>query len=213
MNSSPPEFNIDLATEKLKSQRIPAEVLDFGFQSYDKSRVRLNEVVSESKFSVIDVGPGFNPPNLSIDQKSGDLWIGADLALKSEPNQTIARGDRRVEQGAKRVLIPGEVEVLPAFKADLIMMIAPNPKNIVDDDLLGQVVKFLGVGTKFYLKLDNRTSEAKSFGAEAREVVKKFLKENGFVPDELDGLGDRIIDTSSSKDAIGGAVFKAKKVR
>ena len=214
MNGTTSEISIDMGKEKLKRSLIPAEVLDFGFQNFDKSKPCLQEILSKSKFTVIDVGPGFNPPKLSVDQKSTDLWIGADIALKSEPvNQMVARGSRDVEERAKRILVPGEIEALPKFTADLIMIIAPNPKNIVEDDLLGQIDKFVGPGTRIYILLDNRTAESHQFGKEAKAKIVRFLKEKKFTRDDLSDLDGRIIDPSGSQDAIGGTIFKGKKIK
>lgn len=209
----PTDSELVQSHEKLTDSLISARVLDFRLKSYEASRAEIMGIIERSNFKVLDVGPGFRPPEISIDQRSGDGWIGADVALGYNIDQKVARGDRRVEMGAERVLVPGEVEVIPSFKADLIMMIAPNPRNIVEDDLLGQIEKFIGQGTKIYILLDNRTIESRQYEAEARREVVKFLKTNGFVQDDLSDLDGRVIDTSRSKDAIGGTVFKGKKVK
>jgi hypothetical protein len=213
MIGTPLDAELNLSKEKLTDSLIPAIVLDFRLKTYDKSKVQMMEIIQRSNFKVLDVGPGFRPPGISIDQRSGDLWIGADVALGYFIDQKVARGDRRVEMGAERVIVPGEVEVIPSFQADLIMMIAPNPRNIVEDDLLGQMEKFIGPGTKIYLLLDNRTNESRQFGADARRTIIQFLRKNGVVEDDLSDLDGRVIDTSRSKDAIGGTVFKGKKIK
>lgn len=213
MNGEPIDFHLDLALEKLTSPLVQAEVLDFRLKTFDESKARLKDILSKSSFSVLDVGPGFRPPNLSIDQRSGDVWVGVDVALGYFVDQKVARGDRDVDVNSSRLIVPGEVEVLPAFKADLIMMIAPNPRNIVEDDLLGQLEKFIGPGTKIYILLDNRTAESQQYGREAKKEITTFLKQHGFVQDEFNDLEGRVIDTSMSKDAVGGTVFKGKKIR
>lgn len=213
MNGEPIDLHLNLISEKLVSPLVQAEVLDFRLKTFDQSKARLKEVLSQSKFSVLDVGPGFRPPNLSIDQRPGDLWVGVDIALGYFVDQKVARGDRDVDINSKRLIVPGEVEVLPEFKADLIMMIAPNPRNIVEDDLLGQLEKFIGPGTKVYILLDNRTAESHQFGKAAKAEIIRFLKSSGFAQNDLSDLDGRVIDTSRSKDAVGGTVFKAKKFR
>ncbi len=213
MIGSPAVAEFNLGKERVTDTLLSARVLDFRLKTFDASKAQIMEIIERSKFRVLDVGPGFRPPGLSVDQRSGDVWIGADVALGYFIDQKVARGDRRVEMGAERVLVPGEVEVIPSFKADLIMMIAPNPRNIVEDDLLGQLEKFIRQGTIIYILLDNRTNESRQYGEEARRIIRRFLKENGIVQDDLSDLDGRVIDTSRSKDAVGGTVFKGKKLK
>lgn len=208
-----PEFALNLAKEKIKTPLLETKKLDFRLAKYDESRAAFRREVEKSNFKVLDVGPGFNPPVLSIDQKDGDLWIGVDPALDYEVDTKTQRGERLVEMGASRILVPGEADVMPAFKADLIMIVAPNPKDIVEGGLLDQIEKYLGKGTMVYLKLDNRTMESAIYGKSAKAKIIDFFRQHGFISDELNDLNGRMIDTSTSKDAVGGSVFKAKKIR
>jgi len=209
------EAGINIGSEKIKSDRLTADVLDLRLKQnqekqYDDVREKLKLEAGKAKFTVLDIGPGLQPV-LSIDQKDGDLWVGVDVALGYEENQTVSRSERTVEMGAKRILIPAEAETVPEFKADLIMIIAPNPENIVKDGLLEQIEKFIGQETMIFIKLDNRTVENEVYGVRARAMIKGFLRKHHFVQDDLSSLGDRAIDTTHSKDAIGGTVFRGKK--
>ncbi len=194
-------------------RRVDAEVLDFRLKTFDDSKAKLREEVAKAKFKILDIGPGFNPPLLSIELKEKDLWVGVDPALGFDQNQKVDKGNLEASVNSKRILIPGYADEAPPFKADLMMLVAPNPKDIAEGDLLDQLEKFFGQGTQIYILLDRRTNESRIYGQTAGDKIKSFLKRNGFVPDDLEGIGDREIDISSSKDAIGGRVFKGKKVR
>ncbi|HAI22818.1 TPA: hypothetical protein DCP77_03820 [Candidatus Collierbacteria bacterium] len=191
--------------------RLDYEVVDFGSLSAVEKKEKMDSLRVGRNFVVLDIGPGGERTNLSVSQRKGDLWIGVDRAINAN-NIDFRKGSVRVDEDSKRVLVPSYTDELPDVKADLIMMVAPNPQSIVEEGLLGDIERFCKKGTQLFILLDNRTRESQFYGKKALRVLAEFLENNNFDPDDL-AIGDRKIDTSTSRDAIGGRVVTASKFR
>ncbi len=187
------------------------EVVDFGNLSAVEKKEKMESLLVGRNFVVLDIGPGGERTNLSVSQRKGDLWIGVDRAINAN-NIDFRKGSVRIDEDTKRVVVPGYTDELPDVKVDLIMMVAPNPQSIVEEGLLSDVERFCKKGTQLFILLDNRTRESQLYGKKALKVLAEFLENNNFDPDDL-VIGDRKIDTSTSRDAIGGRVVTASKFR
>lgn len=187
------------------------EVVDFGNLNAVEKKEKMESLLVGRNFVVLDIGPGGERTNLSVSQRKGDLWIGVDRAINAN-NIDFRKGSVRIGEDTKRVIVPGYTDELPDVKVDLIMMVAPNPQSIVEEGLLSDVERFCKKGTQLFILLDNRTRESQFYGKKALKVLAEFMENNNFDPDDL-AIGDRKIDTSTSRDAIGGRVVTASKFR
>lgn len=189
------------------------EVVYFGEMTPLEREAKMKSLVEGRKFIVIDVGPGFDPPLLSIDQLQRDLWIGVDNTPVEKKFTKANKGRCKTLPGSKRVFCPStDIDEVPEVKADLIMMVAPNPLNIIEDGLLYKLEKFLKVGTKIYIKQGNVMDEDRRYRKEAKKMINAFLFGNGFMDNDID-IGNRSIDTSTSKNSIGGLITVGEKIR
>lgn len=203
--------NSEKAKKVELSSSLSYEVVDFSNMRAVEKKEKMESLLVDRNFVVLDIGPGGERTNLSVSQRRGDLWIGVDRAINAN-NIDFRKGSLRIDEDAKRVIVPGYTDELPDVKVDLIMMVAPNPQSIVEEGLLSDIERFCKKGTQLFILLDNRTRESQFYGKKAMKVLAEFLENNSFDPDDL-AIGDRKIDTSSSRDAIGGRVVTACKFR
>jgi hypothetical protein len=187
------------------------EVVDFGKMSVGEKKEKMERLRNGRNFVVLDIGPGGERTNLSVSQRKGDLWIGVDPAIDVNKID-FRKGLVKIEEQAKRVIVPGYSDELPDVKADLVMMVAPNPQNIAEEGLLNDIERFCKKGTQLFILLDKRTRESLVYGKDALKKIARFMEKNHFDPEELE-IGDRKIDISSSRDATGGRVITATKFR
>lgn len=168
----------------------------------------VGEVGAERRLIVIEVGCGVDPIcAISKDeaQKRAVIWIGIDPGIRGLL-LTSSLGDG-VDM---KILVRDEASSLVGVVADLIVMVAPNPRDLVDD-LLEQVEGFFVPNkTKIVIALDDRTHESKEFRRDAILAVQNWavdqkvrVKVDSVGPvleKSLDSLG-LLIDAGMSQDA------------
>lgn len=158
------------------------------------------EILAGSTFTILDVGCGENP-RLSWALASGDLWVGCDPAAT---NGIVIKGDRPLRQSARLVVFSYMAEEIPAFKPDVISIIAPNQEDIVKGHIFDDTLeRFLDSNKEQALVviLDTRTYESELYQEEAKEIIRDWRKKNGFKPDAENSALDKF--KLNSADAGG----------
>lgn len=164
----------------------------------------LENLLSQSSKTILDIGCG-NPPRLSFELNSNNLWVGCDKSI-IEKGETILihRGETEVNSSSKLLVYSYDLENMPTLKPDVMMAIAPNPMVIWDRKIFGEDLKrFLHPNKKqyFIIALDHRTQEELGYGKEARYLALTWLKNNGFKPLADSPILDRYVANSGDIEA------------
>lgn len=132
--------------------------------------------------SYLDIGCG-ESPRLSVKLRKGDVWVGCDPAI-SAPGKTISvHSGVSVDREAKMFVFSDIAAEVPEFKPDYLISIAPNPKDVVEGNIINdELEKFLDQGKyQFFLVVfDNRTFEAQGYLREALRTTLSWMEEHGF---------------------------------
>ena len=164
----------------------------------DLSPAEFGEKLRGTKgLKILDIGSG---GRLSISLKKGDLYVMVDPVI--DPNGSIISGLNRRDVGSQVISFSGSVEDVPVFAPDLTLIVAPNPVDIIDGDLLNSARPFLRQSKNVLVVLDTRTIEATinpvTFRAdnsglnEAKGKVSLFLTRLGFDVQRKRGMNDSI---------------------
>ncbi len=159
---------------------------------------------------ILEVGCG-NPPRVSLPPERNGLWVGCDPAIPVMGHEKLILPRNFCAEGAKFVVFPWELDDrhIPSFHPDLIVLTAPNPKDVVEG-LLYQLERFLEKGQEIQIALDTRTHEAKTLGKEAVIETKTWLIKHGFQFKSGKVEGRNWNSADMGNEAI---VFIGKKVR
>ncbi len=146
---------------------------------------------------ILDVGSG---GRLSVSLRSGDLYVMVDPMMG--PGGSIISGENRREQGSKTVCFSSDIQDVPRFRSDLVMMVAPNPVDIIDGDLLDQLLPYFRMSKNVLFVLDTGTIEAtinpvtlrpdNSGLSMAKQKISSILRQNGYDVEIRRGTGDSI---------------------
>ena len=144
------------------------------------NEVDFKKALGESEgHKILEIGCGEEPrPSWTID--NNDIWIGCDPAI-TDPRIIHVEKDFPKE---KLIVFDRKVEEIPPFKPDYFSVVAPNPKEIVEEREIfnDELEKFLSEDKNqyFVIPLDNRTHQAEGYGEEALEIIQEWMKEHGF---------------------------------
>jgi len=184
MSEKPGDFpNSNTRTEKRQSGPYLGAI-------FNPDSNQFREILAGSTFSILDVGCGENP-RLSWGLNAGNLWVGCDPAAT---NGIVIKGECPVRHSAWLVVFPYMAEEIPAFKPDVISIIAPSQEEIVKGYVFNDTLKrFLDPDKEQALVviLDTRTWEADKFQEEAKQVIRGWRRENGFRPDRENPVLDK----------------------
>jgi len=143
------------------------------------------KILKKGKFTILDIGCG-KEPRLSWTLEKDDMWVGCDPAIKlpgENNNVSIQLPDNPINRESSLVVFTESVRDIPSFKPDYISIIAPNPKDIVDDKIFNEhLEKFLSDEKEQHIiiALDNRTYESAGYREEAIETIRKWMKDKNF---------------------------------
>ncbi len=126
---------------------------------------------------ILDVGMA---GRMNANVGSGSLYIGVDPLIG--PNDRFKLGVNKIGQGARVVAFESKIDELQVFNTDLLICVAPNPENIVEDGLLYDLEGHLKKARHALFVFDKRTFEAKGYGKEAVDETIKMLRSIGKKP-------------------------------
>ncbi len=155
---------------------------------------KFDESLHKAQFTIFDIGCG-KEPRLSWKLNALDLWVGCDPAMKSEGESgMVHRGIKTVSTDAELDLFSSPADEVPTFFPDVISVVAPNQKDIVDDKIFNDDLrKFLSSEKpqSIVIVLDKRTQEAATYQRQAKRAINVWMAENGFRLDEDNPVMDR----------------------
>jgi hypothetical protein len=160
--------------ERIGPQFVPA-VLNPEVSSF-------NSFVRSSSYKIFDIGCG-HPPRLSWGVKEHQLWVGCDQAITQSGEDIKVHSIFPYPIKGKLVVCSDIAAEVPPFEPDVISLIAPNPKDIYEGNILNfELENFLSKNKTQYLTLvlDNRTYEAMEYGKSAKEEIAKWMNEFHF---------------------------------
>lgn len=121
---------------------------------------------------------------ISICLGKNDLWVGADPGVNSKITH-LNKGRNKIFSSSRRLMSISSVSDLPEVNPDLVLMVAPNPADIVDKNMLSDVTEKLMNGeTKLLLILDTQSYESVlnleslKMDGSGLEEVKKNISDN-----------------------------------
>ncbi len=121
---------------------------------------------------------------ISICLGKKDLWVGADPGVSGELTH-LNKGRNKIFSTSKRLMAISSVSDLPEVSPDLVLMVAPNPADIVDKNMLSDVAeKLMGGDAKLLLVLDTQSYESVlnieslKIDGSGLEEVKRSVSEN-----------------------------------
>jgi hypothetical protein len=132
--------------------------------------------------SYLDIGCG-ERPRLSVRLREGEVWVGADPAISASGESVSVQSGVHVNPEAKMFIFSDIAAEVPEFKPDWLITVAPNPKDVVEGNIINDdLEKFLDTGkTQFFLLVfDNRTFEAQGYLEDALQVTFVWMQEHGF---------------------------------
>lgn len=132
--------------------------------------------------SYLDIGCG-EKPRLSVKLGKTDVWVGADPAIAASGATVGVQSGVSVNKEAKLFVFSDIAAEVPEFKPDWLISVAPNPKDVVEGNIINdELEKFLDTGKYqfFLLVFDNRTFEAEGYLREALQATSRWMHEHGF---------------------------------
>ena len=160
-----------------------------------------HQIVNTSDKSTLDIGCG-SEPRLSWKLGPSALWVGCDPEIKFEEGSThvSVHKSKPVSTESKLVLFSSVAADVPEFKPDVISIIAPNPKDIDEEQILNtDLEKFLDPGKpqKIVVVLEKRSLEANAALESNKERIGTWMKEHGFKISPEDPIWDKFSLTSN----------------
>ncbi|OGM17171.1 hypothetical protein A2V61_02435 [Candidatus Woesebacteria bacterium RBG_19FT_COMBO_47_8] len=132
--------------------------------------------------SYLDIGCG-EKPRLSVKLGKGDVWVGADPAIAASGETIGVQSGVSVHKDARMFVYSDLAAEVPEFKPDCLISVAPNPKDVVEGNIINdELEKFLDPSKYqfFLLVFDNRTFEAQGYLREALQTTARWMHEHGF---------------------------------
>jgi len=132
--------------------------------------------------SYLDIGCG-EKPRLSVKLGKGDVWVGADPAIAAKGETVGVQSGVMVDKRAKVFVFSDIAAEVPEFKPDYLISVAPNPKDVVEGNIINdELEKFLDTGKYqfFLIVFDNRTFEAQGYLREALQTTARWMHEHHF---------------------------------
>lgn len=172
----------------------------------------------DSNWTILDIGCG-NPPRLSFDPKN-DLVIGCEPILNFNPDQKtimVRKPPIEMDDQPKKVVIYKDYVERTASRLssngiypDVLISVAPNPADIKNGEIFNDESSFLidpkGKLQVFMIAIEKpkQTHEGTSYLGEAKEIIRDWMKDNGFReytedPGNLKDVEDRKIRAAMSR--------------
>lgn len=130
--------------------------IEFSEAEVNPSDQTFKEALGRAKgLIILDIGSG---NRLSMSLKKGDLYVMVDPNL--DPHSSLNSGFNRREPGSQIVGFSSEIDDVPDFRPNLTLMVAPNPVDILEGDLLQDSLRFIRASQAVMVVFDKITIES-----------------------------------------------------
>ena len=177
--------------------------------------------INQAGYTVLEIGCGIKPRmswNTEKDSK-GSVWVGCDPGIPENGDSvSVNIGENKLSGSSTLVVYSYGVEEIPVFKPRVTICVAPNPRDIVEDDIIfnDELSDFFGSDKNqyFIISLDNRTFEAQGYRKKAKEKILDWMKENHFRRISPNHILDRFEPNSADlEEGVPAMYFKRDAIK